>query len=1029
MKMNHYIIAIAMVALSMQSALAQTAEHGRILVYDENNQPVPGVVVSIKGQNKTATTDADGAFALDYGDDDVLTFSHVGYLYKENRVKVKAGKDYIVCLKDRFKDELAGYTNHFSEYQSADDNLGAVSTVMGRDLQKYLSTDIITGLQGRMAGFNISQYRGFDLQRTSVNTKGDLIGNRPASYGQMPFSDNTRFTLGARGLAPVVIVDGVEREFFALDPENIESVTLEKDALSSLFLGMKSSRGALVITTKNPTNGKLHFSFTGKNGVHSNIKTPKPLNAQEYSWLLNEALSNDGSKTIYFSDDFRAFGDGSRPYMNPNVNWYDELLKKNALSQSYNLNVSGGGKAAQFIVSLGYNNENGLFREGRQNDYDTNFKVDRYMISSKINVNITRDFTASLDAVARVIKGNQPGGNGSGYSDLLLDIYQTPNNAYPILNPNGTYGGNASFTNNLEAKSMDSGYMTDNTRDIFAVLRMKYDFNRLVKGLSVRFTGSVANQNRTAVIRTKQNPVYRYSVNQDGKETYTLYGKSESQSNNFRQVGTYQKLYGQLAVDYQRQWGPHDFKASLLGDTRHEVVQYDLPMIPSNVMENVKYNYAKRYFAEFALIQSYFNRYAPGKRWGDFWAAGIGWNITNENFMKDVSWLDNLKFRTTYGYTGNGIDNSGYYRYRETFQQNATTSYPQGTSMSNGIFTIEVTPVANPFITWEKAHKLNIGIDFSMFGRRLSGTVDFYNNNFSDVLQTRGKSIALLGASYPTENIGKQRRSGIEIELGWQDHIGALNYYVNGNWTLEKTKMIYMDEQLTPFAYQRLTGRPLGVTLGLQCDGFLTAEDIRNGYPVMAGYEAQPGDVKYVDKNNDNVIDEYDRTVIGGDKPLQYFGLDMGVEYMGIEFSMLWQGVYNRDIYVSDRTLVEGFQTYGQSYGQAYRNLLARWTPETAATAKYPRLSAGGNTYNYGGMYGSSLWMHKGNFIRLKNITLAYNLPENCSNNILGGLRVKVFVSAENALTFSSCDLVDPEVSFTSSPIQKCFFTGISLNF
>ena len=170
MKMNHYIIAIAMVALSMQSALAQTAEHGRILVYDENNQPVPGVVVSIKGQDKTATTDADGAFVLDYGDDDVLTFSHVGYLYKENRVKVKAGKDYIVCLKDRFKDELAGYTNHFSEHQSADDNLGAVSTVMGRDLQKYLSTDIITGLQGRMAGFNISQYRGFDLQRTSVNT-------------------------------------------------------------------------------------------------------------------------------------------------------------------------------------------------------------------------------------------------------------------------------------------------------------------------------------------------------------------------------------------------------------------------------------------------------------------------------------------------------------------------------------------------------------------------------------------------------------------------------------------------------------------------------------------------------------------------------------------------------------------------------------------------------------------------------------------------------------------------------------------
>ncbi|MGI6242230.1 MAG: SusC/RagA family TonB-linked outer membrane protein [Prevotella sp.] len=1029
MKRHQYLITVLMLAGSMLSTQAQTTHKGHVLVYDEENQPIPGVVISIKGQDKTATTDADGAFTLDFSDSDVLTFRHINYLYKEAHVKVKEGKDYIVCLKDRFKDETASYSNHFGDQQAAYDNLGATTTVVGRDLKKYLSTDIITGLQGRMTGLNISQYRGFDLQRTSVNTTEDLIGNRPANYGQLPFSDNTRFTLSARGLAPVVIVDGVEREFFELDPENIESVTLEKDALSSMFLGMKSSRGALVITTKNPTKGKLHFGFTGKWGSHSNIKTPEPLDATEYSWLLNEALTNDGGRPLYTPDAFQAFKDGSQPFLYPNVNWYDELLKKNALSQSYNLNVSGGGKAAQFIVSLGYNNEKGLFREGRQDDYATNFNTERYLMTSKVNVNITRDFTASLNAIARVIEGNQPGGSGSGYSDLLLDLWKTPNNAYPILNPNGTYGGNASFTNNLESKSMDAGYMNDNTRDIFATLRLKYDFNRLVKGLSARLTGSVANQSRTAIVRTKQNPVYYYTVDKDGNENYTLYGNSVSQSNSFRHVATYQKLYGQLAIDYQRQWGLHSFKASLLGDTRHEVVQYDLPMIPSNIMENVKYNYDKRYFAEASVIQSYFNRYAPGNRWGNFWAVGAGWNITAEQFMKEATWLNNLKLRATYGYTGNGIDNSGYYRYRETFQQNATTFYPQGTSMSNGIFTTEVTPIANPYITWEKAHKLNIGIDFSMFGRKLNGSVDFYNNNFSDMLQTRGKSIALLGASYPTENIGKQRRSGLEIAIGWQDHIGTFNYYINGNWTIEKTKMLEMQEQMTPFDYQRLTGRPLGVILGLQANGFLTAEDIANGYPVMTGYEAQPGDVKYVDMNNDNIIDEYDRVVIGGDKPLQYFGLDLGFEYKGIEFSMLWQGAYNRDLYVNDRTLVEGFQTYGQSYGQAYRNLLARWTPETAATARYPRLSAGGNTYNYGGMYGSSLWMNNGNFIRLKNITLAYKLPEVWCNNFLGGLRLKIFVSAQNAFTFSGCDLVDPEVSFTSSPIQKCFFTGINLDF
>ena len=197
----------------------------------------------------------------------------------------------------------------------------------------------------------------------------------------------------------------------------------------------------------------------------------------------------------------------------------------------------------------------------------------------------------------------------------------------------------------------------------------------------------------------------------------------------------------------------------------------------------------------------------------------------------------------------------------------------------------------------------------------------------------------------------------------------------------------------------------------------------------MQGVEVQPGDVKYADLNNDKIIDEYDRTVIGGDKPLHYFGLDLGVNFAGFELSMLWQGVYNRDLYVNDRTLVEGFQSIGNTYGQAYQNILARWTPETAATATYPRLSAGGNTYNYGGMYGSSLWMHKGNFIRLKNIQLAYNLPATFCRNYLGGVGVKVFFNAQNALTFSACDLVDPEVTFTSSPMQRCFFTGINLNF
>lgn len=396
--------------------------------------------------------------------------------------------------------------------------------------------------------------------------------------------------------------------------------------------------------------------------------------------------------------------------------------------------------------------------------------------------------------------------------------------------------------------------------------------------------------------------------------------------------------------------------------------------------------------------------------------------------MQSATWLDKLKLRGVWGRTGNGIDNSGYYIWRQTYRDNFN-AYPVGTQSTWVWGVYENTPIANPYISFEKANKLNIGLDLAMFNHRLEATVDYYNDKYLDLLQQRGKSIAILGVEYPAENIGQSRRTGVDVTLTWQDKIGSVNYYLSGNWSIASTKLLFMDEQATPYNYLRQTGRPEGVIFGLQADGFLSAEDIASGYPVMVGYDVQPGDVKYVDMNKDGVIDEWDRTVIGGDKPAQYFGIDLGLEWKGLEFSMLWQGACNRDIYVNNRTLVEGFQAIGNGYGQAYQNILGRWTPETAATATYPRLSAGGNTYNYGGMYGSSMWMQNGNFIRLKNIMLAYNLPENFCNRTLGGVRLKVFLEAQNLLTFSGCDLVDPEVTFTSSPLQRTIFTGVKLNF
>ena len=909
--------------------------------------------------------------------------------------------------------------------------LGASSTVYTNDLIKYQSATILTGLQGRLKGLNVSPFRGMQLLRTDANTKSDIVGAIPNVGGGI-YGDNSEFLISARGQSPVAIVDGVERDLYSIDPEAIESVTIQKDALSNMFLGMRSSRGALIITTKNPdAKGGFHLSLTGKFGISSALKSgPNPLSAYQYAYLLNEALLNDGKSPLYTYDDFEAYRNGTSPYLHPDVNWKDAIMNNSTTSQAYNLNVTGGGRVAQYFVSLGYYSENGLFKTSDANSYNTNFKYNRYLITSKVNINVTDEFKVSMSLMGRIEEGNQPGGiSGTGYSDLLSNVWQTPNNAYPVLNPNGTYGGNASYTQNLYAQTTGSGYISSNTRDVVGTINLKYDFDKLVRGLSVGATGNISSQVRNAIVRTKQAQVFQYSITQQGNEAYDKYGDVSSQTNSYRSVSTYQYMYGKMYVDWERQFGMHGVKASLWGDTRTILNNYDLPMIPSNIGQKVEYNYDNKYFAQAAVTESYYNRYDNGRRWGTFWAVGLGWDISKEKFM-EASKIDQLKLRATYGHTGNGIDNAGYFSYLKRYNEDGGFWYSNGTSMSNGGSVSEISPLANTLLTWEKGRKVNVGLDLTLLKNRLTLSADYYNDYYYDILQSRGKSIELLGIAYPAENIGKTRYYGLETQLSWQDHIGKVNYYVSANWSMEQNKRLFMDEQYVPYDYLRATGQPTGAIYGLVATGFLTAKDIADGYPVMNGFNnIQAGDVKYKDMNGDGEINEFDRTVIGGDNPTCYFGIDLGFEWKGLEVTALIQGAYNRDLYNSDRTLLEGFQVIGQSYGQAYTNLLNRWTPETAETATYPRLTAGGNMYNYGNNWNSSLFVQNGNYIRLKNATVSYKLPENFCRNYLGGLRVKIFVQGQNLLTWSRTRLQDPEVTFTSYPLQRTITTGINLNF
>ena len=1000
------------------------------VVVDNYGNPIANVKIQKKGDDAVISSDEQGQFELNAKDGEVLILSHPKFYEKYIKVTpgllTDAGTEF--QLVEKYLEQHDNLDVLYGE-TTKEEYLGAASTIYNNELSSTLSNSIISSFSGRLSGLYVQQHHGFRVPATSANSSQDLIGSVPIT-GQGTPSDNSQFYLNARGIAPVTVVDGIQRELYSLDPEDIESVSMQRDALSSILLGMRSSRGVLLITTKKPTKGKFQLSFTGKYGVQSAINTPEALPAYQYAYLLNEALQNDGKSPAYTAEDFEAFRNGTNEFTHPNVDWYNTALNKNAPIQSYNLNVTGGSKSASYYVSVGYFNQEGLFETSPMNSYNTNLELDRYLISSKLNIDVTKELNLGVTIIGRIEQGNQP---GAGYSNILSDIYRTPNSAYPINNPNGSYGGDVSFTNNIYSQTINSGYITDESRDIMANLNLNYDLSRFLEGLSASAITNISSQNRGATERSKRSLVYEYTPSEEGVGgTYDPFGNLSPQSNNFISVSNSTYWYGQLALNYEVSKGDHNIDASLVGDMQNILINYDLPMRPANITAKAKYNYAEKYFVEAAVNRSYFNRYMPGKQWGTFYAAGLGWNIKKEAFLADVDWLNKLKIRSVFGRTGNGVENSGYYLWRQTFRQSVMDyTYLQGYSQSLGVATIDNAPLANENITWEKAHKLNVGADISMFNDHLSITADYYRDKYFDLLQIRGKDIALLGFAYPAENIGKKLFKGGEASITYQNNIGNFNYFVTANWGINASEVLFIDEQYKQEEYNKLTGQPDGALFGLVADGFFNSPEEIEQSAVIEGFDIVPGDVKYKDLNGDGVINQYDHTVIGGDKPLSYYGVTAGFNYAGFDFHVMFQGAYNRDMYLGDNTFMAGFQGYGQSYGQAYTHMIERWTPETKETAQYPRLSAGGNTYNMSpNNWASSFWVKSGDYFRVKDIYLAYTLPSSISDRFFGGTKVKFFVSGQNVFTKADCDLVDPEISyFGNYPAQRVLSSGVNIKF
>jgi TonB-linked SusC/RagA family outer membrane protein len=964
-------------------------------VFDNTHSPVAGALVKVVGTDITATTDQNGLFAIEANSGASIIISKDGYKNREyvlgEDVSFSLVLDYdyiVVPLKSPQPVQLL--------YTTTPQRLSVASTdaVYNNDLVKSPVNSFTNAVAGRMAGLYTVQSSG------------------------LPGSDGASFSL--RGQTPVVIIDGVVTGLTQFDLEEIESVTVLKDAGAMAMLGVRGSNGAIVITTKKGIEGKPQVSLTAQTATQQPLGYPKALNAYEYAMLRNEALRNDGidsaNSGLYYSQTaLDAYQNHSDPYNYPDVNYWKEITKKSSMLNRYTLSTRGGSRFARYFVSLEHANQSGFFKTVDSNTYNTNNNFRSYVIRSNVDVNITPKLTGGVYLLGRIQNANEP---GAGTGSILANLLSTPANAYPVLNQNGSFGGSQIYQSNIWAQTVATGYRQTFKRDVLVNVYLKRTLNELLPGLwtkaKVAYYGSLSE----SINRSKSFAVFQ----KNGASSYVQFGTNGAQGNSNGIDYQGRMDYEEFSLGYDRTInGDHGINAVVLVNRDNSSNGIDLPLTITGTSGRVAYNYKGRYMVEGSYGYNGSNRYPNNgntKR-GFFPAIGLGWNIDQEPFMANVSFVSALKLYGSYGKTG--WDKPGYFTYYPRFLDGP--GYFYGTS-TGGVTTITEGPLANPNIDFEKANKLNIGLNGSLLKNQLSFKVEYYRNKYYDIMMQRGRNSTLLGNDYPNENIGQNRYFGWEGQLTWQQTSNKLQYFVAANVSTVGSEVLYASEVDRPYDWMKRTGQPVTQTFGYIADGLYQSQDEINTRATTVGYKPQLGDIKYKDLNSDGVIDQNDQAAMGTTKPFLFYGVSFGVTWNGFDISAVLQGVQNNQVYLGG-SAYWAFPANG--LGQAWSENLGRWTPGNAAGATYPRLSYGRNTHNHAT---SSYWLRNNNFIRLKNAEIGYSLPQSLIRKIRLQT-VRVFANGYNLLTWASADFSDrdPEAYTGGYPVQRLVNFGLNIKF
>ena len=1056
------------VAQTGRTAKVQTTQSNKITVSGTvldktTNDPLIGVSVVVKGVANAGTiTDMDGKFTLKLPYAEApLVFSYLGYQPQE--IVPGAKKELTVLLQEDTKAlqevVVVGYTKQRKETM-----IGSVATITTKDLTQSPTANINNALAGRLPGLIVNQYAGGE---PGVD-QSELFIRGKATYGNQ---------------SAIVIVDGIERDMSYLAPDEIETFTILKDASATAAYGIRGANGVIVITTKRGKAAeKATVNLKASIGINQPIGFPEYLGSADYATLYNEARLNDAKMTgadisslNLFSqqaiDNFRrAKGDNSDG-LGYDWDYYDFAFKP-GLQEDVSLSIRGGTDKVRYYVLANYFSQGGNYKYSNAGEYDSQTKFTRYNFRSNIDININRYLSTRLDLGARITDRNAPGTTAGRlmticatqppYLPILVEENAHPQNEeYIQQNPRGMLYGDNIYRYNLLGELSRTGYLNEKNTYLNGSFAMNLDMEFLTKGLKAEVMFSYdASEGRwinrkldTYKDGYREYPKYATFMPIEGSDAYMAgghytgayktgnkYDIDQTIGNGFSHNASDGRTYIQARLDYNRLFSNrHEVTAMLLANRGNRTVNNELAYHSQGITGRFAYYYNQKYLMEFNFGYNGSENFAPGKRYGFFPAGSIGWVVSEEEFMKKASWIDFLKVRASYGLVGSDNVSS---RFPYLAFYGGGSGYDFGNNFGTNVGGTSEGNLANANLTWEKARKLNVGIDFTTLNQRLALTIDaFYEYRFDIITDMNSDGIMgypdIVGKDAALQNLGEVSNRGVDIELSWNDKIGKdFSYYIRPNLTISSNRLEYKAEVARKNSWRKETGKRLYENFVYVFDHFVADQeeaDRLNKIGYQPWGQLIPGDVVYKDLDRNGVIDDEDRTAMGNPRsPELMFGIPFGFQYKNFDFSVLLQGATKSSILLNGAAVFDFPQFEQDKIGRVKKMHLDRWTPETAATAKYPALHYGTHDNNKNG--NSSLFLYDASYLRLKNVEIGYNV----SPKLLRKFHVqqaRIYVQGLNLLTFDKLGDVDIDPETKSGdgaswyPIQKVFNFGIDITF